>query len=351
LAKVPKELLLEAWMGVNSECLGGAANITTSFLESFLERNGYLRSSSSREKGIKKEKKKRKVAKKVKYDESETEEEDFQEEEGNLEVDLQNLEEYSQDNSARDVQDFPTTPTRPLKGSMGNRSSSRIAAKASLKDSTRKADRGGLGTPPPTAQSTPNTRLSGDFPMDTSFLRMIGKNVVLGQEFDVAIDGMDEFEDVREWYGRIWCTIPELKPNGIEHALQVIFTKFSCKEFAEGLFLIRGEIGADWCTPVLQHPYCVVRHLRNEDFSESFETYIVFYLGPNVKEFCQIFKTVGIIPGVNSWSAILPIQVPNFNILQQQAQFTSPMNNLDYYTDFNKLDEAVSALCDMGKGV
>ena len=123
------------------------------------------------------------------------------------------------------------------------------------------------------------------------------------------------------------------------------------------MFLIRGEIGADWCTPVLQHPYCVLRHLKpsydsalgyNSDCI-SFKTFIVFYLGPNVKEFCNMFKSLGLIPGVNSWSAILPINLPNFNILQQQVQFSSqPL--VDFVNDDNGLEEVVSALCDMGKG-
>ena len=44
LAKVPKECLLDAWIGVNDEsfALGGTNNITTSFLEGFLERNGHI---------------------------------------------------------------------------------------------------------------------------------------------------------------------------------------------------------------------------------------------------------------------------------------------------------------------
>lgn len=363
LAKVPKEFLLEAWIGVNEESfLGGAANITTSFLENFLEKKGYI-GKSFKDKSLKREKigkKKRKSAKKVKYDDSDESSEDLNENDSSLEADLQNLEEFKEEFQDFSV-DNPSTPnTKKSSPGLRARSSTRIAAKASLKTLESTPKKSFLGTPPPTAYSTPK---SFDYPVDVSFLKMIGKNVVLGQEFDITIHTWDEFKDAEEWYGRVWCCMPDLKNDGIEKALQTIFTKFSSKEFAEGLFLIKAEIGADWCTPVLQHPYCVIRHLKDQDSSfinnahyYAFDTYIVFYLGPNMKEFCQIFKTVGLIPGVNSWSAVLPIQVPNFNILQQQAQF-SPAPNfnnvhaLDYFTDATKLEEVVSALCDMGKGI
>ena len=370
LAKVPKELLLEAWVGVNEESfLGGAATITTSFLENFLERKGYI-GKTFKEKSFKKEKsgkKKRKSLKKAKYDDSDESSDDFNEIDSNLESDLQNLgdlKEEFQDYASNflETASIPSTPPSKNRNSGSRaRSSSRIAAKSKGTESTPKNQF--LGTPPPTAYSTPKASL--EFPFDASFTQMIGRNVVLGQEFDINIHSVDEFKESKDWYGRVWCCIPKLKSfgpctsqaDGIEGALQTIFTKFSSKEFAEGLFLIRAEMGADWCTPVLQHPYCVLRHLKDSSSSDdyAFDTFIVFYLGPNVKEFCQIFKSIGLIPGVNSWSAILPIQVPNFNVLQEQAQFpNSTFNNLyslDYYSDTSRLEEVVSALCDMGKGI
>jgi hypothetical protein len=113
--------------------------------------------------------------------------------------------------------------------------------------------------------------------------------------------------------------------------------------------MIRAEFGADWFTPILQHPYCVLRHtqaptallvpkpkqaptpstssparkrakrglasslnssvaggtgeseVEYEGVLPPFESFVMFYLGENVREFCHAFRTVGLVPGINSW--------------------------------------------------
>ena len=41
--------------------------------------------------------------------------------------------------------------------------------------------------------------------------------------------------------------------------------------------------------------------VNSDSKSDGFDTFIVFYLGPNIKEFCHIFRGLGIVPGVNVW--------------------------------------------------
>lgn len=119
----------------------------------------------------------------------------------------------------------------------------------------------------PSKPATPLPPLLAGLPLDIPFIKQAGKNVVLGQQFDVSMTGVDEFlSSSQMWFGRVWCCVPDARPlstsgpnpsppsspvnyaSGLERILQTLFTKFANKEFAEGLFLIRAEMGADWCT-------------------------------------------------------------------------------------------------------
>ncbi|KAH6586012.1 hypothetical protein BASA50_000955 [Batrachochytrium salamandrivorans] len=257
-------------------------------------------------------------------------------------------------------------------------------------------------------------------PFQQSTIFELGKEIVLGQHFDIIANSSEEFALIRQqgWFGRVWCDLSSSRPfstsslgtlgpqaeyTGLERQLQIIFTKFDCNEFVEGLFLIRGEFGADWFTPILQTPYCILRHvtlpclrrpepqvyvkecpslslgsggagpspesespndavLSSSDVEglntthttttdtntigtttattttpsvaaadadtlvealpaptataaatsasklahpSSFDSYVVFYLGPNVKDFCIKFSSVGLVSGINSWSAVM----------------------------------------------
>ncbi|OAJ39741.1 hypothetical protein BDV3_005512 [Batrachochytrium dendrobatidis] len=232
-----------------------------------------------------------------------------------------------------------------------------------------------------------------NLPFHQSTIYQLGKEIILGQHFDIIANSSEEFTLIRQqgWFGRVWCDLSSSQPfsttglglhtpqneySGLERQLQIIFTKFDCKEFVEGLFLIRGQFGADWFTPILQTPFCILRHVtipcsrqgRSQQSTQpqspkapkdkdtivssaskspkgkdavnhstnvhavptkktskydglsanlpdnsasdpvhvnSFDSYVVFYLGPNVKDFCIKFSSVGLVPGINSWSAVM----------------------------------------------
>ncbi|KAI8915765.1 hypothetical protein EDD86DRAFT_196771 [Gorgonomyces haynaldii] len=205
--------------------------------------------------------------------------------------------------------------------------------------------------------------------LDLAVLFELSKTVIPNQRFDIVLHSPKDFvkPDTRAWHGSVWGDLTTLIPfstqkhkaklemspikkgnagpipifeGSVEHMLQLIFTRFETREYQEGLFLLKAEFGADWFTPVLQHPHCVIRQpprqnksspqdidLLNRDLMDNpeslltpepspyianskkdvdqqpkqVETFVVFYLGPNVKDFCAAFHAIGLIPGVNSW--------------------------------------------------
>lgn len=233
-----------------------------------------------------------------------------------------------------------------------------------------------VNVPPPLphAISQTNDVLDEDarprLPFNDGFIFELSKNVVIGSQFDMVMQTIRDFKaaEQQSWFGRLWCNLSGVRPfstsqiyghpanphasfdGGLERLLQIIFTKFANKEFVEGLFLLKAEFGADWFTPILQHPYCILRHNNppigvlpagagssQGDGSPSqgqegegsrsgspldataaamvpmigagggqggyhpYESYVMFYLGPNIKEFCTVFRSVGLVPGINSW--------------------------------------------------
>ncbi|KAH6595527.1 hypothetical protein BASA50_005736 [Batrachochytrium salamandrivorans] len=311
-------------------------------------------------------------------------------------------------------------------------------------------------------------------PTDFALIFELSKTVVTGEHFDVVLHSAKDLQrpESRLWHGRIWADLTRLhacstRPipkttqtmqgvsgataapfiqsmgglvgNGgagkqptyqgsIEHMLHIIFTRFNKGEFTEGVFIMNAEYGAEWFSPVLQHPHCIIRQMgpfqnvagiNNTDSSTTlasfgasssfnsshnpmpgmesamlsgneagikaadwnagntsgggnsadglsssvggmatswmslsprthfplptqtapikadlsgvqstpgsdatvveqplvkpvmpshdigFESHLLFYLGPNVREFCCAFYGIGLVPGVNTWSAVL----------------------------------------------
>ena len=213
-------------------------------------------------------------------------------------------------------------------------------------------------------------------PLDVKLLYQLSTAVIGGSDFNVVFKASDSPKTFKErrWFGKVWADLTSYAPfatmkqshagadlspsvifeHSIERALQIIFTRFATREFSEGIFVIRAEMGQDWFTPILQQPHCILRHMNypldlkssqqshrimhggnasaldlsntamDRDLSSSelgspflsqrkrrstistshpthFETCTVFYLGHNVKEFCSAFYSVGLIPGINSW--------------------------------------------------
>jgi hypothetical protein len=163
-------------------------------------------------------------------------------------------------------------------------------------------------------QKGPETVFGSKLPFNEHLVYEIGKSLSFETSFDFTAQKVDDFLAIehQQWYGRIFCNLCEFLPfstskigtslfyGGIERILQIIFTKFANKEFTEGIFIVKGEFGADWFTPILQNPYVILRHFSNT-IDESFHSYVAFYLGSQQKEFCNAFQSLGIIPGQNSW--------------------------------------------------
>ncbi|KAH6589189.1 hypothetical protein BASA61_005698 [Batrachochytrium salamandrivorans] len=245
-------------------------------------------------------------------------------------------------------------------------------------------------------------------PTDFALIFELSKTVVTGEHFDVVLHSAKDLQrpESRLWHGRIWADLTRLhacstRPipkttqtmqgvsgataapfiqsmgglvgNGgagkqptyqgsIEHMLHIIFTRFNKGEFTEGVFIMNAEYGAEWFSPVLQHPHCIIRQMgpfqnvagiNNTDSSTTLASFGASSSfnsshnpmpgmesamlsgneagikaadwnagntsgggnsadglsssvgGPNVREFCCAFYGIGLVPGVNTWSAVL----------------------------------------------
>ncbi|KNC99036.1 uncharacterized protein SPPG_05986 [Spizellomyces punctatus DAOM BR117] len=269
--------------------------------------------------------------------------------------------------------------------------------------------------PPPLPSATTSNLSDGDLsdensrprlPFNDGFIFELSKNVVLGQQFDMVMQTVRDFKaaEQQSWFGRLWCNLSGIRPfsttqiygsptshhasfeGGLERLLQIIFTKFANKEFVEGLFLLKAEFGADWFTPILQHPYCILRHnnppmthvpaphpppqhadgehdqstdrdqkeaIKHSTLAVSppppplpqpYESFVMFYLGPNIKDFCTVFRSVGLVPGINSWS---PDHMHNMMALFIPTPAPAPETVEASAEMQNSLSEAASALVEI----
>jgi hypothetical protein len=167
--------------------------------------------------------------------------------------------------------------------------------------------------------------------IDLAIVFELSKTVINNQRFDIILHTQNDYvkPDARVWFGQVWADLTSLDPHStaqdsrqpsgakkgnagpipvyegsLEHLLQIIFTRFQNREYEEGCFLLKAEFGADWFTPIMQHPYCILRHpykSKSQDEQDMFHPFVLFYLGHNIKEFCAAFHSIGLIPGVNSW--------------------------------------------------
>lgn len=157
-----------------------------------------------------------------------------------------------------------------------------------------------------------SSTLKSSRPFDTGYVFEVAQRVI-GGDFDKICHSPTEFQSLQQetWFGRLYCDLSSCRPYssssntspgqedlGIEKVLQVIFTRYANKEYNEGIFIIRAEFGADWFTPILQHPNCILRQTIGH---ESFDSYVAFYIGPNVSDFCHHFRNVGYLSGFNCW--------------------------------------------------
>jgi hypothetical protein len=167
----------------------------------------------------------------------------------------------------------------------------------------------------------PPSRPSKSLPFDDNHVFEVAKRAIQGNEFDKICQNVYDFESLEHetWFGKIYCDLTAARPQsvdqtsipGIERLLQIVFTRYANKEYSEGIFVIRGEFGADWFTPILQHPVCILRqhgvrqflggYMQELGSSVGFDSYVAFYMGPNVGSFCNQFRNVGYLPGYNCW--------------------------------------------------
>lgn len=276
------------------------------------------------------------------------------------------LEQYLND---RDLKSLPRKRKRVANPSALSSRSRRRAVSTSDDLATRDISKSpSVGLPPPPPPSHRVIPQQVRTVSETTIFQQ-ARAVIGNRQFDMILDTPGQFQMVEnvEWNGCVWANLSGVLPvstasqlaqahlqsaqldslllsesvcgynGGLERMLYIIFTKFARKEFSEGVFLLPSEFGADWFTPLLQNPYCIIRHTPNplpppkdavlvdklleKEYGEflhafrkqreqrvmgqQFTSFVVFYVGPNVQSFCLAFRGIGTIPGINSWTALL----------------------------------------------
>jgi hypothetical protein len=142
--------------------------------------------------------------------------------------------------------------------------------------------------------------------MDLSLVFELAKTVTT--RFDIILTKTAEFESFqnRTLNGSLWADLTSFnsKSNQIQKILRILLSKHKNNEYSQGMFLLKAEYGRDWFSPILQLPHVVLRQptsTKTQDLPQIHETYVLFYLGDRVKEFCSAFFPIGLIPGINSW--------------------------------------------------
>ncbi|KAJ3318818.1 hypothetical protein HDV06_006999 [Boothiomyces sp. JEL0866] len=318
LSKVPPEQLVDAWIEVNQTAPNGV--ITTAVLEAYLASRNY-----KSEKKVSPRKKRKPEKRRLKRKDSDTEDEE------------------------EDQLEFPTTESQdtvvaePLEL---NLEFDQPIVKQEEQTPPKKRARMRIEKP--------------KLPFDAAYVYELAQRTVTGQEFDKVCKSTAEFNALEQetWYGRIFCDLSSSLPfsttyndqeTGIERLLSVIFTRYASKEYNEGIFIIRAEFGADWFTPILQHPICILRHIDPQ--KNGFNSYVAFYMGTNVLEFANCFRNVGLIPGFNSWSLSLAATKQRVEPVEQD--FNSEFINEQHLDSqpMEDLSQAASVLCHMTNGL
>jgi hypothetical protein len=332
LSKVPQDKLVDTWVDVCRQAPNGV--ITTAFLELYLDRHN-LRAKNGRAVGgsgdILSPAASVSEAPTKSLKRSATASEEFPERADGEEDESSFIDPEQADLSQAPSSSASSAHNEPYASSVVVRLASTEAA---------------IPTSSSSASNAASTHTGAQLPVNEGLIFELSKNVVVGNQFEMVLQCVDDFRaaENRLWFGRVWANLTSVRPlttsslyappstiegsgfeGGLEHLLRIIFTKFASKEFSEGLFLLRAEFGADWFTPILQHPYCVLRHTNPPVAAPStlkssgkrlkrssstallanalppFESYVMFYLGPNIKDFCHVFRSIGLVPGINSW--------------------------------------------------
>ncbi|KAJ3269553.1 hypothetical protein HDV01_001315 [Terramyces sp. JEL0728] len=318
LSKVPAEQLVDAWIEVNQTAPNGV--ITTAVLEAYLASRNY-----KTEKKVSPKKKRKQEKRRLKKTVSDSEEEE------------------------EDQLEFPTTESQDTV----------VAEPLELNFEFDQQIKQEEQTPP---KKRARMRIERPkLPFDAAYVYELAQRTVTGQEFDKVCKSTAEFYALEQetWYGRIYCDLSSSLPfsttgndqdTGIERLLSVIFTRYASKEYNEGIFIIRAEFGADWFTPILQHPICILRHIDPQ--KNGFNSYVAFYMGSNVLEFANCFRNVGLIPGFNSWSLNLSASKQRIEPAPVEQDFNSEFINEQHLDQpMEDLSQAASVLCHMTNGL
>ncbi|KAJ3099332.1 hypothetical protein HDU97_003257 [Phlyctochytrium planicorne] len=142
-------------------------------------------------------------------------------------------------------------------------------------------------------------------PASSSPANSLHINNLAAEFFDEASDGLS-----KAWYGDCWLSPPGGNDRiGAQTQAKWFFAaeeKYFKKEVNSIFILLRVDLGSTWFVRVQNYPHCYFHHKlifstpTKDKVAE--DPYVLVYMGPNLAQFCDHFKGIGSIPGVNSWS-------------------------------------------------
>ncbi|KAI8847635.1 hypothetical protein BC829DRAFT_236254 [Chytridium lagenaria] len=124
--------------------------------------------------------------------------------------------------------------------------------------------------------------------------------------YDESVDGLS-----KPWFGDIWLSPPYgINPAGSSKQAKWFFhaeDQFFAKTIRSACILLKVDLGQSWFVRVLNYPHCFFHHKiifstptgREKVFPD--DAHMLVYMGPHVELFCEKFKNLGSIPGVNTW--------------------------------------------------
>lgn len=121
-----------------------------------------------------------------------------------------------------------------------------------------------------------------------------------------------------QWCGSVWgnFTGPHAEEEiDLANCIDKAVEKFDTGEFDQATFLTGIGFGRGWFQKLIQYPHCflnddveiLARHTgsgkagRGESHQVVRVNCAVFYLGPDIQRFVEQFRSLGTIPGVNTW--------------------------------------------------
>ena len=113
----------------------------------------------------------------------------------------------------------------------------------------------------------------------------------------------------QEWHGHIWLNPPYSKTNGRSNQeiwAEKLIAEYQKEHTTEAILLVKAALGYKWFEELWDNwPVCFARECLSfikssgDDDGKSKQGTALFYFGPNLEKFIEVFKTIGRITTID----------------------------------------------------